>query len=192
MHRWLVCAFVVSFCLLGTGCGARGPYAERGAQERDIHQAEVRYQEAMRETEPEAMERLLREALGLDLYHGPAHNNLGVLLMQRGNLYDAAEEFEWARKLMPGHPEPRVNLALALERGGQSNEAIRAAQAALEARPGHLNAVQALAWIQIRSGQTDEQTTAHLDAIVMRATNATWRAWAERWRLVLRQRAADG
>jgi Flp pilus assembly protein TadD len=60
-------------------------------------------------SDPEKAERLLREALTADVYHGPAHNNLGVVYLKQGELYEAAHEFEWARKLMPGHPDPRMN-----------------------------------------------------------------------------------
>ena len=35
---------------------------------------------------PEKAKTLLREALGYDLYHGAAHNNLGVLLLGEGKL----------------------------------------------------------------------------------------------------------
>lgn len=52
------------------------------------------------------------------MFNGPAHNNLGVLFLERGQLCKAANEFEWTRKLLPGHPDPRVNLALTLERAG--------------------------------------------------------------------------
>jgi hypothetical protein len=50
------------------------------------------------------------EALSADLFFGLAHNNLGVLYLKEDKLYEAANEFEWARKLMPGHPDPRMNL----------------------------------------------------------------------------------
>jgi Flp pilus assembly protein TadD len=53
------------------------------------------------DSEPEKAERLLREALTADLWHGPAHNDLGVIHLRRNELYEAASEFEWARKLMP-------------------------------------------------------------------------------------------
>jgi len=69
-------------------------------------------------------EDLLRQALVADLVYGPAHNNLGVVYLERGDLYAAANEFEWARKLMPGHPDPRTNLALTLERAGQEYRAL--------------------------------------------------------------------
>ncbi len=44
-----------------------------------------------------------------------------MFLGQR-KLYEAANEFEWAKKLLPGHPDPRVNLARTLEEAGASGK----------------------------------------------------------------------
>ena len=184
----LSCLAAVS-CALVAGCAsnARGPYNAQAGEQRDIRKAEEIYQQAVATiaSDPEQAKTLLREALGFDLYHGAAHNNLGVLMLGEGRLYDAAEEFEWARKLMPGHPEPRVNLAITLERGGKHGDAIDAARTALEIRPGHIGALQTLTYIQIREGMTDKSTMGYLDAIVCRADDAVWRDWAARQRLKL-------
>lgn len=183
----LACLAVMS-CSLLNNCGssdARGPYNAQAADQRDIRKAEEVYQKAVAvmADNPEKAKTLLREALGFDLYHGAAHNNLGVILLGENKLYDAAEEFEWARKLMPGHPEPRVNIAITLERGGKHVEAIEAARTALEIRPGHLGAMQTLAYIQVRDGLEDKTTKGYLDAIIGRSEDATWKDWAMRQRL---------
>lgn len=200
MTRRLRLFALVMSALLAVGCGsgsARGPYNTDGSTTRDVAKAEEHYQAALAAlavTPPDdqSAEALLREALGYDLYHGAAHNNLGVLLLKQDRLYDAAEEFEWARKLLPGHPEPRVNLAIALERGGKHGEALDAARTALEVRPGNLAAIKTIAVIQIREALTDDTTRAHLDAIVTRSNDPVWRAWAERERLKLDTAAAAG
>ena len=185
----LLAGFAVLSCAMLPSCSsdARGPYNVQAGEQRDIRKAEEIYQQAVAviAEEPAQAKSLLREALGFDLYHGAAHNNLGVLLLGEGKLYDAAEEFEWARKLMPGHPEPRVNLAIALERGGKHGDAIDAAKTALEIRPGHLGALQTLAYIQVREGMVDKSTMGYLDAIVSRADDEAWRDWASRQRLRL-------
>jgi Tfp pilus assembly protein PilF len=184
----------LGLCLAAAGCASgRGPYNSEAEGARDIRQAEETYQRALEVIAEDTAkaESLLREALGFDLYHGAAHNNLGVLLLAQGRLYDAAEEFEWARKLLPGHPEPRVNLAIALERGGRHGDAIDAARNALEVRPGHLGAVQTLAWIQVREGLQDEATRGHLDTIASRSDDPLWRDWAATQRLRLEAAASD-
>ena len=70
--------------------------------------------------------------------NGPARNNLGVLLLKQGRLYDAASEFEWARKLMPGHPDPRLNLGLTLEQAGRLDGTLDLYATALEVHPDHV------------------------------------------------------
>ncbi len=130
------------------------------------------------ERDPERAEDMLRRALTADLYHGPAHNNLGVIHLNRGALYEAAEEFEWARRLMPGHPDPRMNLALTLERAGRIDDALTEYAAALEAYPGHIEAVQALVRCQVRNARRDERTRDLLEEVSMRGTSPVWRDWA--------------
>lgn len=172
-----------------TGCAksARSPYSSTNtAVQRDTVLARELYAKVQRldPDEREQAERLLRECLVADLYHGPAHNNLGVILLDRGVLYEAANEFEWARKLMPGHPAPRVNLAMTLERAGRFDDAISAYDAALAVFDGHLPALQGKARLQIRSGRVDETTLAMLDEISLRGDD-DWREWARLWRMKL-------
>lgn len=127
--------------------------------------------------DPSQAHRLLRRALDADLYYGPAHNNLGIIHLNQGRLYEAAEEFDWARRLMPGHPDPRINLGIALERGGKIDEALDAYASAVEVYPNHLPAMQALARLQLRSGRYDDGTRKLLSEIRYRGTEE-WRAWA--------------
>lgn len=176
---------------LGLGCSSgpnsRSPYADRGDSVRDPARARELLTQATTlarregESADVEVERLLREALAADLYCGPAHNNLGALHLRRGRVYDAAEEFEWARKLMPGHPDPRVNLALALERAGREQEAIDAYDAALAVYDGYLPALQGKARLQIGTGRTDDTTLDSLGEIALRG-DAQWRQWALLWK----------
>ncbi|MBL8875389.1 MAG: tetratricopeptide repeat protein [Phycisphaerae bacterium] len=123
-------------------------------------------------------EELLRQALAADLYFGPAHNNLGVLYLQRGKYYEAAGEFEWARRLLPGHPDPRVNLAMTLESAGRADEAIATYRTALEIYPDYAAAAQGLARLQLKTGKPDERTPALLRVVAMQGDTAEWREWA--------------
>lgn len=180
MNRLLVLACTTALIAGCAGNRDEGPYRSTGTERRDVPKAERLYQEAkpLLASEPAQAEDLLRQALAADIYHGGAHNNLGVLLLKQERLYDAAEEFEWARKLLPGNPEPRVNLALVLDRAGRSDDALDAAKTALEVMPGNLPAIQLTALLQVRDGSTDQGTKALLDQISMRSEQADWRAWA--------------
>jgi tetratricopeptide (TPR) repeat protein len=128
-------------------------------------------------------------ALAEDLFFGPAHNNLGVVFLNRGDLYAAANEFEWARKLMPGHPDPRLNLAITLDRAGQVDEALSAYTATLEVYPGHIGAIQGLARVAVRegrrgsgekggSGGDEPRLEEWLRRIAIEGESEAWREWA--------------
>ncbi|MCC6676322.1 MAG: tetratricopeptide repeat protein [Phycisphaerales bacterium] len=171
---------------LPVGCGmsahtsTAGPYSPVSEGDRDEAKAARLTKQAatLIDAKPDEAEKLLREALNADLYHGPAHNNLGVVYLAQGKLYEAAGEFEWARKLMPGHPDPRMNLAFTLELAGKTDDAISTYAGALEVYPDHLPTMQALARLQLRSGRTDDRTRHYLDEIVMRGETPEWQEWA--------------
>jgi hypothetical protein len=79
---------------------------------------------------------------------------------------------------MPGHPDPRVNLALVLERAGKLDDARTNYESALKEYPDYLPAIQGLASLTVRSGRQDEHLAAWLDTIAMRSDDDTWRDWA--------------
>lgn len=172
-------ALFALLCLVGCQSSAPHPYDPPSRVDRMPAEALRLSKEAgsLLDSDEEAAEGMLREALGLDLFCGPAHNNLGVLFLKRGDLYEAAQEFEWARKLLPGNPDPRVNLAITLERAGQTAEAIEAYQAALAAAPEYLPAVQGLASLRWREGR-EAVDSAQLRLIRSRSSDERWRRWA--------------
>lgn len=179
-------SFFISLILAGcmtsdaTSSGRTSPYGSRIESERNPLRAQQLTMEAadILHEEPDRAEALLRQALVADLFHGPAHNNLGVIHLERGLLYEAANEFEWARKLMPGHPDPRVNLALTLERAGRVDEALATYESALEVYADDLAAMQGLARLQLRTGRTDDRTEPLLRAIALRSNDHAWQDWA--------------
>lgn len=167
--------------LLFAGCAsAAGPYSPRTeAHRRPSHAERLTLDAAaVMDSDPSRAEKLLRQALTEDLYHGPAHNNLGVLFLRQGRLYDAASEFQWARQLLPGHPDPRLNLGLALERAGRVSDALEAYASALDVYPEHLQSMQALARCQLRHARADDRTNGYLREIAFRGDDH-WRVWAQ-------------
>lgn len=179
----LASALALAACSLG-GCASprpTDPYSPLSDVDRDSTLAQRLNQDASKlmDSDPDKAEDLLRKALAADLYCGPAHNNLGVLYLRRGELYPAAGEFEWARKLMPGHPDPRMNLAMTLESAGRTDEALAAYGTALEVAPEHIAAMQAMASLQLRTGKSDDRTPGMLREIALRGDDETWRTWAQ-------------
>jgi Tfp pilus assembly protein PilF len=157
-----------------------GPYNPPSEAARDTTKAERLNREAadVLVGDPASAERLLRDALTADIFFGPAHNNLGVVFLGEHKLYEAASEFEWAKKLLPDSPDPRVNLALCLEQAGRLDDAIAAYETALQVRPDYLAAVQGIACLMLRSGKNDERVGQWLEDIAMRSEEAEWKQWA--------------
>lgn len=182
MRRTLLILMVfVAAAPLGCRSSSPSPYVTQPPIRRDTDRAQKLAAEAVElmDTEPQRAEALLRDALAADLYHGPSHNNLGVLLLERGQLYEAANEFEWARRLLPGHPDPRMNLALTLEGAGRVDEALAQYRRALEVHPGHRPTVQALTRLEVRAGRINDQTLARLDTLSLEGEDESWRRWAQ-------------
>ena len=179
--RVTLAAAVGSTVVLGACSTQQGPYAPLAEGTRSPLKAEKLTQEAaaLIGSDDAKAESLLREALTEDLYHGPAHNNLGVVYLKQGKLYEAAGEFEWARKLMPGHADPRMNLALTLETAGHTEDAISTYRTALEVSPDHIQTIQALTRLQYKSGKKDAKTVESLQTIALRGETPRWRDWAQ-------------
>lgn len=178
---WLMLVLLVGLVGLSAGgcAGTASAYEPRRESDRKTALADRLCHQAaplIRSNTAKA-EKLLREALVADLYHGPSHNNLGVVYLEQGMLFEAAGEFEWARRLMPGSPEPRMNLALTLEQGGRTDDALDAYRTALEVRPEHLPAIQGLTRLELRSNRESDETRSRLAQIALRG-DPSWRDWA--------------
>jgi len=177
--RWLAIA-VLGLLMVSCSTTPSGPYATLAEGARDTSAAEKLNRKAadLIDSAPADAESLFREALTKDVFYGPAHNNLGVVFMNQGKLYEAANEFEWARKLLPDSPHPRINLALTMECAGRTDEAFRGYIAALEVAPECVAAMQGAAMIVVSRGRDDDRLERWLDNITLRGETAQWKAWA--------------
>ena len=79
---------------------------------------------------------LYERALAVTKNNAVAHNDLGLALLERGELDGTILHCREALRLDPGHPEAPNHLATALARQGRSAEAIAVYRAALAVRPG--------------------------------------------------------
>lgn len=133
-------------------------------------------------------EAVLKDALSADLFHGPAHSNLGVVYFQQQKFYLAAWEFQYAIKMMPTKAEPRNNLGLVFEAVGKLREADEQFEQALALDPENPQIIGNLAKTRIATNRKDEVTRQLLTDLVLKDCRPEWTAWA-RERLVLMGRA---
>ena len=132
---------------------------------------------AIREGDLDEAERLFRRALAEDLYYAPAHNNLGLVLVQTKRHYEAAWEFDYAGKLVPRALEPRGNLGLLYENVGQLDRARLEYEAALEIEPENLVTMRHLARVMIKTDRHDDRLRTLLEKLLRVPGDTQWDAW---------------
>jgi tetratricopeptide (TPR) repeat protein len=96
-----------------------------------------------------------RRALALDPSLGPAHLNLGLVLLD-SDAASAADSFHRAATLLPDQARPRYLAGQALERAGKATEAISDYEAAVLLAPQEAPIRSALAWALLRAGRAAE------------------------------------
>ena len=78
---------------------------------------------------------VFRELVRQDPNFAEGHNNLGLVLLQTGNLRDAQAEFNDAVRLKPRYAEAHYNLALTLHQEGNEAESRAEFDKAFEIEP---------------------------------------------------------
>jgi len=177
--KYVVLACVLIHCAsCASSSPPRVPANQAGGDSKKAHALALEAVDVI-EVNPVRAEALLHSALKADPYDGAAHNDLGVLYFRQSKLYEAATEFESARKLMPGSPEPRLNLGLTFERAGLYDRAFGAYDAALEASPTHIRSIEAVARLTLRTGRTNDRLPGMLEDVALRGETSNWRVWAK-------------
>lgn len=120
-----------------------------------------------------------REAVAADFEYGPAHNNLGLMHYEQGNLYQAVMAFEQAREFLPDDPAVVYNLGLALESAGRSAEAMNLYYTANEMDAANPHYLGNLVRLRVRLGEHDELLQQQLRDLVLIEIRPEWRRWAD-------------
>ena len=95
-------------------------------------------------------------ALTLKPDSAEAHNNLGNMLIERGNLEDAVASFQKALISRPDFAEAHSNLGNALRELGRLDEAVASYRNALARKPDYAEAYSNLANALKEQGKLDE------------------------------------
>jgi tetratricopeptide (TPR) repeat protein len=111
-----------------------------------------------------------------------AWNNMGTLLMDKGNYADAVAAFQVAADLMPADPRPQYNMGIAYQRNGWGEEAFRHFALALERDPSHLPSMRGYIRAAEMTGRADERLIQVIRAAMLRDTDEQWRNYFQRQR----------
>jgi tetratricopeptide (TPR) repeat protein len=96
------------------------------------------------------------KALELEPDEAPAHNNLGLALVETGKVREGMEHYRKALELSPGYPEAHNNLGSALVRSHRLPEAVEQFEKALKTNPNHASAHLNLGAALAQMGRIDE------------------------------------
>lgn len=160
------------------GCAAAGPRPFVAADARA--RALLLNEQALALIESNALDQaqpLLRQAIQADPFCGQAHCNLGVLLLQQGQMRDAALHLQSACQLMPRASKPRANLGLLFELAGRYDRAEEQLRAALAIDADDVEVIGYLARLRVRQGRSDPETRQWLETLAT-AAEEPWRRWA--------------
>ncbi|MGI9474025.1 MAG: hypothetical protein ACR2NZ_20970 [Rubripirellula sp.] len=119
-------------------------------------------------------------ALEADGDYGPAHNNIGLLHYDEGNLYPAVLAFERAMTLMPQDPTVYYNLGLTLEAAGKLDEALDLYWQAVEMDPIEPHYLGNLVRLRVRMGENSPDVIAQLQDLILIETRPDWKRWADK------------
>jgi tetratricopeptide (TPR) repeat protein len=95
-----------------------------------------------------------------------AHNNLGIILAQAGQLDKAITHFRHATRLQPNYPEPHYNLGKGLQIQGRLSEAISQYRLALQLRPNWPQAHNHLGLALATQGKSTEAVAQYAQALL--------------------------
>ena len=126
-------------------------------------------------------ERLWDHTLSVTSNNDFAHNNLGFLYLQRGELDEAVSHFETALRIRSGNSHARynlgtalvhVNLANALARKGRSDEAIGHYEEAVKLRPDYGDAYYNFGSVLFQQGRIDDAIAQWQKALAIQPNDA--------------------
>lgn len=154
----------------------------RIARQREEARALAGQAERVSEEDPARAIELYQQSHRLDDSQQLAWNNLGTLLLDRGNYADAVNAFGRASQLVPGDPRPEYNIGIAYQRNGWGEDAFRHFGNAIERDPSHMPSMRGYIRAAEMTGRADNTLLAMIKNATMRETDPEWRDYLMRQR----------
>ena len=175
----MVLAIAVSGCALFDAADEEVIQIDRSHDRQKAEMLNARGVHWLEHGEVASAQRDFEKALLADETYGPAHNNLGQIYYDAGDMYQAAIAFDTAAQYMQGDPIAFNNLGLALESGGKLMEALENYQRAYEIDPTEEEFLGNLVRARIRLGEWDESVVVQLRELRFIETRPEWIGWID-------------
>jgi len=150
-------------------------YARR--QRREALEAYQRAAKLHADGEYERALEVYRQALDLDDQLYAAWNNMGQLLMLKGNYSDAVGAYQIAAELEPTDPRPVYNIGLAYQQVGWAQDAHRSFDMALERDKNYIPALRGLVRSAELAGMGDRELLAKIKRAMLIENEEEWREY---------------
>ena len=89
-------------------------------------------------------EQLIRQAIDIRPTDASYYSNLGLVLMELGQLDEAAAQYEKVKQLDPGHADGHFNLGMVQQAQRKFRDAVASYEKALDLQPDHVQTLQNL------------------------------------------------
>lgn len=188
---------MLSLALAGAlaGCVQRPTDAQMQdpqVQIREAHALVVRAQRADGEGDSARAMQLYQQALATYRDFPVAWNNLGVLLVERGENLQAVEAFRAAAELSPTDPRPVTSIGSIWQNLGYLDKAGEAYTEALNRDPSHLPALREAVMIDTIRGTINDRTARRVQQALLLEKDPQWALELKRRKLVIDQAIASG
>jgi len=161
--------------------------AERAQARRRAVETAARASVAADEGRPDEAIELYRKAIGLWNRMPAAYNNLGTLLLARGNRVEAAEAFRVAADLDPRDARPLTNLATLWTDIGYPEDGQPYFLEALQRDPNDLIALRGIVATADLLKRANEQLLEQVRRALLLETDPAWREYLSRQRFRIEQ-----
>lgn len=170
--------------LLAAGCGSapsrRAAAAPAPARDGEANRIALQAQRAQREGDLDRAVELYRQSLRVSDNLPATWNNLGMLLLVRGQYIDSVEAFKRSADLSPTDPRPLHNIGVAYSRAGWEQKAMENYLMALERDPRDLKGLRGSIGSARMLGIADEASLERVRTALMLDTDPDWRRVYER------------
>lgn len=192
MRATLCCLIVLMISGCSGGSGPKGPSVADAQADFAVRQAEANRLALQAETAAKAGRTdeaigLYREAINTWNRTPGAYNNLGLLLIKKGDARAAADAFTIEAELNPQDARPLKNLGQLYFERSWPEDAMKFFEQALERDPDYLEALRGAVLAADTLRRADDKVLGYVKRALFQETDEAWTTYLQRQRFRIEQ-----